>query len=594
MIAQIIFTLMLIVSFGMFAKQVGRLRRNIMLGRPEKITGNTAQRFKNMVLVAFGQQKMFKRLLPAFLHLSIYVAFIITQIELIEVFIDGFTGQHRLIWHTVEGTALAGLYTFTISFIEILSVLALIATFIFLARRNLLKIPRFHKPEMNGWPKLDGNLILYFEIYLVTCIFMMNSGDQALQALDVYHHTDAFTVSSLFVPMLSGLSEGTIWAIERIGWWGHLIGVLIFLNYIPYSKHLHIFLAFPNTFFARLTPKGELTNMEAVKKEVAPMFEIEEEVIAAPVMKVAESKDAFANPSETVDDIFGDPNEEEGISDIFGDAGSEQEEGISDIFGDAGSEQEEGISDVFGNAGSEQEEGISDVFGNAGSEQEESVDDIFGGNSTEESVDDIFGGNSAEENVDDIFGGNDNDVSTDDIFDAPVAQPTKKAVTPVAVEPEEEIIKFGASDVFDLSWKSLMDSYTCTECGRCTSVCPANLTGKKLSPRKVMMDVRDRADEIGKNLDAKTHTVKDYDDGKNLFDYITTEELHACTTCNACVEACPVLINPLDIIVELRRNLILDQAKSPESWNVMFTNIENNGAPWQFSASDRANWIEEI
>jgi heterodisulfide reductase subunit C len=579
MIAQIIFTLMLIVSFGMFAKQVGRLRRNIMLGRPEKITGNTAQRFKNMVLVAFGQQKMFKRLLPAFLHLSIYVAFIITQIELIEVFIDGFTGQHRLIWHTVEGTALAGLYTFTISFIEILSVLALIATFIFLARRNLLKIPRFHKPEMNGWPKLDGNLILYFEIYLVTCIFMMNSGDQALQALDVYHHTDAFTVSSLFVPMLSGLSEGTIWAIERIGWWGHLIGVLIFLNYIPYSKHLHIFLAFPNTFFARLTPKGELTNMEAVKKEVAPMFEMEEEVIAAPVMKVAESKDAFANPSETVDDIFGDPNEEEGIS---------------DIFGDAGSEQEEGISDVFGNAGSEQEEGISDVFGNAGSEQEESVDDIFGGNSTEESVDDIFGGNSAEENVDDIFGGNDNDVSTDDIFDAPVAQPTKKAVTPVAVEPEEEIIKFGASDVFDLSWKSLMDSYTCTECGRCTSVCPANLTGKKLSPRKVMMDVRDRADEIGKNLDAKTHTVKDYDDGKNLFDYITTEELHACTTCNACVEACPVLINPLDIIVELRRNLILDQAKSPESWNVMFTNIENNGAPWQFSASDRANWIEEI
>jgi heterodisulfide reductase subunit C len=669
MIAQIIFTLMLIVSFGMFAKQVGRLRRNIMLGRPEKITGNTAQRFKNMVLVAFGQQKMFKRLLPAFLHLSIYVAFIITQIELIEVFIDGFTGQHRLIWHTVEGTALAGLYTFTISFIEILSVLALIATFIFLARRNLLKIPRFHKPEMNGWPKLDGNLILYFEIYLVTCIFMMNSGDQALQALDVYHHTDAFTVSSLFVPMLSGLSEGTIWAIERIGWWGHLIGVLIFLNYIPYSKHLHIFLAFPNTFFARLTPKGELTNMEAVKKEVAPMFEIEEEVIAAPVMKVAESKDAFANPSETVDDIFGDPNEEEGISDIFGDAGSEQEEGISDIFGDAGSEQEEGISDIFGDAGSEQEEGISDifgdagseqeegisdifgdvgseqeegisdifgdagseqeegisdifgdagseqeegisdifgdagseqeegisdVFGNAGSEQEESVDDIFGGNSTEESVDDIFGGNSAEENVDDIFGGNDNDVSTDDIFDAPVAQPTKKAVTPVAVEPEEEIIKFGASDVFDLSWKSLMDSYTCTECGRCTSVCPANLTGKKLSPRKVMMDVRDRADEIGKNLDAKTHTVKDYDDGKNLFDYITTEELHACTTCNACVEACPVLINPLDIIVELRRNLILDQAKSPESWNVMFTNIENNGAPWQFSASDRANWIEEI
>ncbi|MGB0862224.1 MAG: Fe-S oxidoreductase, partial [Saprospiraceae bacterium] len=316
MIAQIIFTLMLLASFGMFAKHVGRLRRNIMLGKPEKITGNTGQRFKNMVLVAFGQQKMFKRLLPAFLHLTIYVAFIITQIELIEVFIDGFTGEHRLIWHTVEGTALAGLYTFTISFIEILSVLALIATFIFLARRNLLKIPRFHKPEMNGWPKLDGNLILYFEIYLVVCIFMMNSGDQALQALDVYHHTDAFAVSSLFVPMLSGLSQGTIMMIERIGWWGHLIGVLIFLNYIPYSKHLHIFLAFPNTFFARLTPKGELTNMEAVKKEVAPMFEIEEIPTPVATVKVAESKDSFANPSETVDDIFGSESEEEGIADI--------------------------------------------------------------------------------------------------------------------------------------------------------------------------------------------------------------------------------------------------------------------------------------
>ncbi len=213
---------------------------------------------------------------------------------------------------------------------------------------------------------------------------------------------------------------------------------------------------------------------------------------------------------------------------------------------------------------------------------------------TEESVDDIFGNDSSSENVDDIFGSNEKDTSTDDIFNTPVIKETPKKKAIVVEEPEEEMVKFGASDVFDLSWKSILDSYTCTECGRCTSVCPANLTGKKLSPRKVMMDVRDRADEIGKNLDAKTHTVKNYDDGKNLFDYITTEELHACTTCNACVEACPVMINPLDIIVELRRNLILDQANSPEPWNVMFTNIENNGAPWQFSASDRANWIEEI
>ena len=672
MIGQVIFTLLLAITIWLFSKQVKRIRRNILLGKPEQIKGDTLQRFQNMALVAFGQKKMFKRLLPATLHLFIYVAFIITQIELLEIFTDGLTGEHRIFWHALEGTFFGSIYTFVISFIEVLSVLALIATFIFLARRNLLKIPRFHKPEMIGWPQMDGNMILYFEIYLVICIFMMNTGDQALQAIDVYHHTDAFAISSLLVPMLSGLSEGTLLAIERIGWWGHLVGILIFLNYIPHSKHLHIFLAFPNTFFARLTPKGQLTNMETVTKEVAPMFEMEEEEI--PVVQVIASKDTSPIVSKTVDDVFGG-NDEEGVEDIFGDAGSSEEgvedifgdagsseegvedifgdagsseegledifgdagsseEGIEDIFGDAGSSEEgiedifgdagsseEGIEDIFGDAGSSEEsvddifgdadsseesvddifgdagsseEGIDDIFGNAGS-SEESVDDIFGGGAdNNENVDDIFGNSDVSENVDDIFGGNDQNESADDIFN----QPKEKVQTAVAQniieEPEEEILKFGASDVFDLSWKSVMDSYTCTECGRCTSVCPANLTGKKLSPRKVMMDVRDRADEIGKNLDAKTHTRDNYDDGKNLFDYITTEELRACTTCNACVEACPVLINPLDIIVELRRNLILDKADSPESWNVMFTNIENNGAPWQFSASDRDKWIEEV
>ncbi len=626
MIGQIIFTLLFIATFVLFAKQVGRIRRNILLGRPEKITGNVNERLKNTLLIAFGQQKMFKRLLPAFLHLFIYVAFIITQIELIEVFIDGFTGHHRLLWHHAEGTALAGLYSFMISFIEILSVLALIATFIFLARRNLIKLPRFHKPEMKGWPELDGNLILYFEIYLVTCIFMMNTGDQALQVLGTYHHTDSFAISGLLVPLFSGLSEGTLIFIERFGWWGHLVGVLIFLNYIPHSKHLHIFLAFPNTFFAKITPKGELTNMEAVRKEVAPMFEEEEEI---PVVKVAQAQDNNTNISTTIDDPFADTgNEEEGVADIFGDAGNEEEgvvdifgdagneeEGVADIFGDAGSE-EEGVADIFGDAGNE-EEGVADIFGDAGNEEEgvadifgdagneeESVDDIFGGSSNSgDSVDDIFGGNDdSTDNVDDIFGGNDDNAVTDDPFADPFAQPeVKKAVATNTINTpeetpfeEEEIIKFGASDVFDLSWQKVMSAYTCTECGRCTSVCPANITGKKLSPRKVMMDVRDRADEIGKNLDAKTHTRENYDDGKNLFDYISVEELHACTTCNACVEACPVLINPLDIIIELRRNLILDKAESPEAWNSMFTNIENNGAPWQFSASDRADWIKEI
>lgn len=446
-VGQIIFAVIAAVTFYVAYRKYSAVYRNIRLGKPEETEGNMAERWKNMLLVAFGQKKMFKRILPAVLHLFVYVAFLVTQIELIEIFIDGLTGKHRLIYHAVEGSALgAGLYTLVISTIEVLSVLALFATFVFLIRRNLLKIPRFTK--LTGWPKLDGNMILYFEIVLVTCIFMMNTADMVL-ANGAYN----FAISGLLMPLFEGLSDPTLHVLERIGWWGHILVVFVFLNYLPFSKHLHIMLAFPNTFFARLNEKGEMANMPEVQKEVASMMDPEA---------------AFA---------------------------------------------------------------------------EEPVDD--------------------------------------------------------------EIPKFGASDVFDLSWKQIMSSYTCTECGRCTSECPANLTGKKLSPRKVVMSVRDRAEEIGKNIDAnKTEFINDtekgetsvltkenYDDSKNLFDYISTEELRACTTCNACVEACPVLINPLDIILALRRNQILELSDSPEPWNNMFNTIENNGAPWAFSADERDKWV---
>ena len=617
-VSQIIFTISASIAFGLFGRQVARIRRNIFLGKSEKITGHIDQRLKNMLLVAFGQKKMFKRIIPALLHLSIYVAFIITQVELLEIIADGVAGEHRLIWSAVENTPFAGFYTFVISFIEVLSLLALIATFIFLARRNLLKIPRFQKSEMNGWPKLDGNIILYFEIYLVTCIFLMNSADLALQSRDIYHHTQPFAISQFIAPIFSGTSDGTLLFLERLGWWGHIFGVLVFLNYIPHSKHLHIFLAFPNTYYAKLTPKGQLNHMPEITKEVAPLFEEEEPITT----KATATKEP--TPNETIDDIFGESDKEESLDDIFGDAGSSEqnEESLDDIFGDAGSSEqnEESLDDIFGDAGSseQEEENLDDIFGDTGSSEqsEESLDDIFGdagSSKQEESIDDIFGGgDSEEENLDDIFGDSQEqeEENIDDLFGdgEQETEPQTQTIAAVAEPPVEEIQKFGVHDVFDLSWKNIMDAYTCTECGRCTSECPANLTGKKLSPRKIMMDVRDRAEEIGKNIDAnKTEYIKkgdtskklkltkyNYDDGKSLFDYISNEELHACTTCNACVEACPVLINPLDIIMQLRRNLILDKAVAPEAWSVMFTNIENNAAPWQFSQNDRDKWVDEL
>lgn len=435
---QTLFFLILLAVTGWLAwKGYRRVWQNIHLGKPEPIGGNTADRWRNVLLVAFGQQKMFKLTLPAVLHLFIYVAFVITQIELIEIFVDGLTGHHRFF-----APYLGGFYTFVISFIEILSVLAFIATIIFLTRRNLLRLPRFNKPELKGWPFKDANLILLGEIVLIVGIFCMNGGDKVLQARGVEHYTPtgAFAVSSWLGPALfGGLSDGAVVAVERFGWWLHILTVFGFLCYLPYSKHLHILLAFPNTWYARLNPKGQMENMPEVQKEVRIMMGLEQP----------------------------DPN------------------------------------------------------------------------------------------------------------------------TPA------ELPEFGANDVFSLGWHNILQAYSCTECGRCTASCPANLTGKKLSPRKIMMDVRDRAEEVGKNIATGKFTRENYNDGKSLFDYISPEELHACTTCNACVEACPVLINPLDIILKMRRHEILTQSAGPSDWLPMFNAIENNGAAWAMS-DERDAWKNQF
>jgi heterodisulfide reductase subunit C len=438
----LLFAIAVIGTFAYAGKKYFQIYKNIKLGKDEKIEGDTGERIKNVLLIALGQKKMFKKFIPAFLHFCIYSAFLITQIELIEIMIDGFTGSHRILYHAF-GTSgfLHGLYVFTISLIEFLSVFAFVASIIFLWRRNLLKVPRLVRSEMNGWPKLDANIILFVELFLVTCIFMMNGADEALH-LKSGAGSYGFLISSQIAPIFEGFSVSTLHIIERLGWWGHILGILAFVIYIPFSKHLHIFLAFPNVFFASLKPAGYMDNMETVTKEIKLMMDPEL---------------AFAAPP----------------------AGEE-------------------------------------------------------------------------------------------------------AVIPT----------FGAKDIMDLSWQKLLASYTCTECGRCTQECPASQTGKLLSPRKIMMDVRDRVEEVALNI--KTNGAFK-DDGKSLIsdEYITVEELRACTTCNACAEACPISIRPIDIILELRRNLILEQSNAPEEWNGMFSNIENNGAPWQFSQQDRANWITE-
>lgn len=442
-ISSILFVVLFGAGVGLFAKNIKKLIRNIKLGQQVNRTDRPNERLKNMLLVAFGQKKMFARPIPAILHFLIYLAFIITQIELIEIIIDGVTGSHRIFKEP-----LGGFYTFMISLIEILSVGALVATIAFLSRRNLLKLPRLNMKELAGWPKKDANLILIMEIILVTCIFTMNGADEALYNMGASHFEGqgsfGFTISQHLGPVVfGGMSEGTLHILERVGWWGHLIMVLVFLNYIYYSKHLHIILAFPNTYFADITPLGKFDNLESVTNEVKLMMDPNADPFAAP------APDENAVPS-----------------------------------------------------------------------------------------------------------------------------------------------KFGAADVQDLNWVQLLNAYSCTECGRCTSACPANITGKKLSPRLIMMKTRDRLEEVGKNIDANNGTF--VEDGKTLLnDYITPEELWACTSCNACVEECPVDISPLSIIMDMRRYLVMEQSAAPMELNVMMSNIENNGAPWPYNQMDRLNWKDE-
>jgi len=438
MVSIIIFALLLVAGTGLFAMNAIKIRANILLGRAVDRSDRSSERWRTMILVALGQKKMFSRPLPALLHLLIYAAFVITQIELIEIVADGLTGGHRTFRNS-----LGGFYTFMISFIELLSLGALIATFAFLSRRNLLKLPRLNMQELKGWPMKDANLILIMEIVLVSCIFTMNGADEVLLSKESGESLSyGFAISSILGPNLfGGLDIHTLHLLEQIGWWGHILMVFAFLNYLPYSKHLHILLAFPNTYYSNLNKKGKFTNMESVTAEVKLMLD--------------PNADPFAAPAE------------------------------------------------------------------------------------------------------------------------PVGEPQR----------------FGAKDVTDLTWKNLLDAYSCTECGRCTSSCPANITGKKLSPRKIMMDTRDRLVEVGENI--RKHG-KDYQDGKSLLgDYISEEEIWACTSCNACVQECPVNIDPLSIIVDLRRYVVMEESKMPTELTGMLTNIENNGAPWQFSPNDRLNWANE-
>ena len=450
-IPNILFFLLLAAGVGYFTKNIWTVIRNIKLGIPVAINDHKKERYGNVARIALGQSKLLKRPISGALHAIVYLGFIIINIEVLEIIIDGLLGTHRIF------AFLGGFYDFLIGTFEILALLVLVSVVLFWTRRNVLKIKRFLSPEMKGWPKQDGNIILYFEVVLMGLFLIMNSSDYALQQMgaaklisgslvdpDLAHYIKAgsYPVSSLFAGIFDGMSQSSLIVIERTAWWLHITGILIFLNYLYFSKHLHILLAFPNVYFGAVTPKGQFKNNQAVTAEVKMMMD--------------PSVDPFAAP-------------------------------------------------------------------------------------------------------------------------APDAPPPAK---------------FGASDVMDLSQVQLLNAYTCTECGRCTSECPANQTGKKLSPRKIMMDTRDRLQEVSKNIDANAGVF--VPDGKELLkDYISTEELWACTTCNACVEACPVSIDPLSIIMDMRQYLVMEQSAAPTELNGTMTNIENNGAPWPFNQMDRLNWAKE-
>lgn len=438
---NVLFAIVLAIGFGYFFMNVKKIIRNIKLGTAVDRSDNPKERWKNMAMIALGQSKMVKRPVAGILHIVVYLGFIIINIELLEIIIDGLFGTHRVF------AFLGGIYDFLIGSFEILAVLVLLAVFTFWTRRNIIRLKRFISSDLNGYPKNDANYILYFEVVLMSLFLLMNASDLHLQQVpggfSHFIKAGSFPISQFIEPIFNGMSNELVMLLSEAFWWLHIIGILIFMNYLYFSKHLHILLAFPNTYFANLKPQGQFDNLSSVTNEVKLMMDPNADPFAAPA-------DANAAPS-----------------------------------------------------------------------------------------------------------------------------------------------KFGASDVMDLNWVQLMNAYTCTECGRCTSSCPANQTGKKLSPRKIMMDTRDRLEEVGRNID-KNKGVFVPDSVSLLNNYITAEELWACTSCNACVEECPVNISPLSIILDMRRYLVMEQSAAPMPLNAMMSNIENNGAPWQYNQQDRLNWKNEI
>lgn len=436
-IQPLLFIIISSIAVWIFSKKVRSIARNIHLGRKEPMNDQPGTRWKNVLLLALGQKKMFRNPLVAFLHLFVYVGFVIINIEILEIIVDGITGKHRIF-----APYLGNVYSLLINAFEFLALTVLIACVFFLTRRYLTGIARFKSPELKGWPQKDATIILVTEIVLMSLFLLMNASDTLLQQRGEPHYTTHITgnfwISSLMHGWLNDFSNSSLIGIERASWWLHIVGIFAFLNYLPYSKHLHIILAFPNAYYARLKPAGTMENMPTIQQEVLYAMQ-------------------------------------------------------------------------------------------------------------------------------------------------PELAPTGEAAPPS---------RFGAKDVMDLSWKNLLDAYSCTECGRCTAACPANQTGKKLSPRKIMMDTRDRMEEVGTIIDTKGQWE---DDGSSLLhNYITTEELNACTTCNACVEECPVSISPLDIILQLRRNLVMEESNTPAEWAAVFSNVENNFAPWKFSPDDRDQWTKSV